>query len=153
MARRKGSAFLYRILVVTSAVAATIGIVGGIKLLSRTPDDRVAHKLGISREQVQRARKNLGLSTSSLIRMNQQEVRSLILEEQHQDITRYREGFWAMLHRDERHRIPPGALIEALRQNAALRMRITRTRYRVAGVPVRQSSKPLPTAGLSAFRW
>jgi len=130
------------VIVVVGAIASFTGCT------SRAPDDRVARKFGVSREQVQRARKDFGLSTSALLRMTQRDVRNLVLEGQHQDVARYREGFWAMLHRDERHSIPPGALIEALRQSAALRAKIARTRFHVAGVPVRPNPKPPQTAGL-----
>src|ERR1035437_1335008 len=140
--------FLRQYVPIVILLSITIGLCCLIACTSSNPDDRVARKVGISREQVRHVRKTFGLSTASLLRMNRESVRNLVLETEHQDMARYREGFWAMLHRDEQHSIRPGALIEALRQSAALRAKIARSRFHVAGVPVRSNPKIAPTAGL-----
>jgi photosystem II stability/assembly factor-like uncharacterized protein len=135
---------------VSGSVLVLAGIIAGFVFgfFLRPPDERVARELGLTRDEVQRVRKHLGLSTVSLLRMDREKVKVLIREAEHTDLARQRENFWAMLHQDEHQKIPAGALFQALQQRAVFQSKVPRNRFRVAGMPVRESPKLPPTAGL-----
>src|SRR5271156_514044 len=98
MRRQARNRYQYQTLVVVLLILGS-AISTLTSCTSHKPDDQVARKVGISPGEVQRTRKTFGLSTHSLLRMDEHKVRSLLLEGQHQDMALYREDFWAMLHR------------------------------------------------------
>ncbi|HEV1286749.1 MAG TPA: hypothetical protein VNU44_15615 [Bryobacteraceae bacterium] len=116
---------------------------------SKDREGDAAQALRISRERVRVLHRNSGRPLTALAKESETRLRGLIMETRHPDMARYREAFWAMLHRDERGVIPPGGLQEGLRQKAALAQRLSRSRFVTAGIPVRSSAAVPRTGGLN----